>query len=148
MEEVGIGNEPSERLNALTDKVIGSAVEVHRALGPGYLEGVHKEALAVKLQLRGLAFERQFRFDKSYKGHKVGEGRIDLLIETAIVVALRAVDTLSPIHQVQVISYLAALGLQVGLLLNFNVPVLKSGIRRIIHTATNSASSASLWFKS
>jgi GxxExxY protein len=96
----------------------------------------------------GAAFERQFRFDTRYKGHKVGERRIDLLIETAIVVALKALDTLLPIHQAQVISYLTALGLQVGLLHNFNVPVLKSGIRRIIQAPTNSASSASLRFKS
>jgi len=140
-------NEPDEGLNSLRDHVIGAAIEVHRALGPGYLEAVYEEALAIELQLRGIAFERQYRFNTTYKGHKVGEGRVDLLVEQAVIVELKAADSLLPIHQAQVISYLKALELQVGLLLNFNVPVLKSGIRRIIHTPTDSAPSAPPRFK-
>jgi GxxExxY protein len=142
-----VGNEPNERLNSLTDQVIGAAIEVHRSLGPGYLEAVYEEALAIELQLRRIAFERQFRFNTKYKGHTVGEGRIDLLVEGAVIVELKAVDNLLPIHQAQVISYLKALELPLGLLLNFNVPVLKSGIRRIINTPPDSASSASPRFK-
>jgi len=126
--------EPDARLNGLTDAVIGAAIEVHRALGPGYLESVYEEALAIELSLRNIAFERQYRFDTQYKGHVVGSGRIDFLVDSRLVVELKSADALLPIHQAQVISYLRALGLQVGLLLNFNVPALKSGIRRIVYT--------------
>jgi GxxExxY protein len=133
--EISRGNvEPDSRLNQVTDGVIGAAIEVHKVLGPGYLESVYEEALSIELALRRIAFKRQYGFNTKFKGHVVGNGRIDLLVEDCLIVELKSVDALLPIHQAQVISYLKALDLQLGLLLNFNVPVLKSGVRRIVYT--------------
>ena len=126
--------EPDALTDDLAHRVIGAAIEVHRHLGPGYLESVYEEALALELGLRGIAFERQKPIGVAYKGHAVGESRLDLLVGGCLVVELKAVEALAPIHQAQVISYLKATGLKLGLLINFNVPVLKSGIRRVILT--------------
>jgi len=115
-----------------TYAIIGAAIEVHRVLGPGYLESVYEEALAVELNLRGVAFERQKGMSVDYKGHAVGEGRLDLLVDGCLIVELKAVEALAPIHTSQVISYLKATQLPLGLLINFNVPLLKEGIKRII----------------
>ena len=112
-------------------KVIGAAIEVHRQLGPGYLESVYEEAMAVELTLRGIPFARQVVFALDYKGHKVGEGRMDYLVDGCLVVELKAVETFAPIHTAQAISYLKATKHRLALLINFNVPVLKDGIKRI-----------------
>lgn len=127
-------NEPSKRIDELAHAVIGAAIEVHRLLGPGFLEGVYEGALAVELGLRNIPFERQKSLAVNYKGHPVGEGRLDLFVGGELVVELKAVETLSPIHSAQVISYLKALRLPLGVLINFNVPLLKDGIKRIVHT--------------
>lgn len=127
-------NEPDPACDALASAAIGAAIEVHRILGPGYLESVYEEALAVELSLRNVPFERQKPVGVDYKGHAVGEGRLDLLIDQRLVVELKAVDAFAPIHSAQVISYLKALHLPLGLLINFNVPLLKSGIKRIVLT--------------
>jgi GxxExxY protein len=119
----------SSRLSGL---VIGAAMEVHRNLGPGFLESVYEEALCIELSLRRLAFQRQVPIGVTYKGHTVGEGRVDLLVANQLVVELKAVEVLLPVHQAQVISYLKATGHRLGLLINFNVPILKSGIKRVI----------------
>jgi GxxExxY protein len=124
--------EPGERLDSLAKAVIGAAIEVHRVLGPGFLENVYDEALAVELKSSGIPFERQKSMSVDYKGHAVGEGRMDLLVDGCLVVELKAVDSLAPIHTAQVISYLKATRLSLGLLINFNVPLLKDGIKRII----------------
>src|SRR3972149_10571835 len=124
--------EPDKKTDELAKAVIGAAIEVHRVLGPGYLESVYEEALAVELNLRGVAFERQKRMSVDYKGHAVGEGRLDLLVDGCLIVELKAVEALAPIHTAQVISYLKATQLPLGLLINFNVPLLKEGIKRII----------------
>jgi GxxExxY protein len=124
--------EPSEEVDALAQKVIGAAIEVHRQLGPGYLESVYEEALTVELRLREIPFERQKTFAVDYKGYPIGEGRMDLLVDNRLIVELKAVQTLAPIHQAQVISYLKANGLHLGLLINFNVTLLKHGIQRVI----------------
>ncbi len=124
--------EPPAELDRLAHAVIGAAIEVHRVLGPGFLESVYEEALAVELGLRGVAFVRQAPVAVDYKGHAVGEGRSDFLVGGELVVELKAVDALAPIHSAQVISYLKAMGRPLGLLINFNVPVLKEGIRRIV----------------
>jgi GxxExxY protein len=116
----------------LSGLVIGAALEVHRSLGPGFLESVYEEALCIELGLREIAFQRQVPVAVEYKGHAVGEGRLDLLVAGRLVVELKAVESILPVHQAQVISYLKATGHQLGLLINFNVPVLKSGIKRII----------------
>ena len=124
--------EPDKKTDELAKAVIGAAIEVHRVLGPGYLESVYDEAMAVELNLRGVAFERQKGMSVDYKGHAVGEGRLDLVVDGCLIVELKAVETLAPIHTAQVISYLKATQLPLGLLINFNVPLLKDGIRRII----------------
>ncbi|MBI3976872.1 MAG: GxxExxY protein [Chloroflexi bacterium] len=147
--------EPEAGLNRLTQAVIGAAIEVHRVLGPGYLESVYEEAICVELQLRGVPFVRQVAMDVSYKGHAVGEGRLDLLVGGHLIVELKAVEALAPIHTAQVISYLKATGHHLGLLINFNVLVLRQGIRRVVLSQNRtssprspSASSAPLRFKS
>ncbi len=124
--------EPSKKLDQLAHDVIGAAIEVHRMPGPGFLESVYEEALCVELKLRGIPFESQVNQGVDYKGHHVGDGRLDLLIDKALIVELKTVEELVPIHAAQVISYLKATGYSLGLLINFNVPVLKEGIKRII----------------
>lgn len=105
---------------------------MHRVLGPGFLESVYEEALCVELQLRGIPFKRQPVVAVNYKGQLVGEGRLDFLVGDALIVELKAVDALASIHSAQVISYLKMTAHQLGLLINFNVPILKEGIKRII----------------
>ena len=124
--------EPTKRVDQLARVVIGAAIEVHRHLGPGFLESVYEEALMVELGLRGIPFERQKSIPVSYKGHNIGDGRVDLLVAAELLVELKAVEALAPIHKAQVISYLKAMGLHLGLLINFNVPVLRAGIQRVV----------------
>ena len=124
--------EPGEEVDRLAYAMIGAAIEVHRLLGPGFLEVVYEQALMVELQLRGIPFRRQVVVAVDYKGEAVGEGRIDLLIGDTLIVELKAVNELTLIHSAQVISYLKMTGNQLGLLINFNVPILKDGIKRII----------------
>jgi len=124
--------EPGERIDGWARAVIGAALEVHQALGPGYLESVYEEALAIELGLRRIPCEWQKLVGVEYKGQAVGEGRLDLLVDGCLVVELKAVEALAPIHTAQVISYLKATGLPLGLLINFNVPLLKAGIQRVI----------------
>lgn len=124
--------EPNRELDQLAHAVIGAAIEVHRALGPGFLESVYEEALSFELEQRAVPFTRQHVISVSYKGRPVGEGRLDMLVAGRLVVELKAVDELAPIHMAQVISYLKATGHKLGLLINFNVPILKQGIRRVV----------------
>ncbi len=112
--------------------VIGAAIEVHSVLGPGFFESVYEEALCVELGLRDIPFARQEVVAVDYKGHPVGEGRLDLLVDGCLIVEIKAVDAFAPIHLAQVISYLKTTGWQLGLLINFNVPILKDGIKRIV----------------
>jgi GxxExxY protein len=123
-----------DNIEMLANKMIGSAIEVHRILGPGYIESVYEEALVRELHLRAIPFERQKIIDIRYKGFSIGEGRLDLLIGRKIIVELKSVENLLPIHNVQLHSYLKATGLQLGLLINFNVLLLRDGIKRIILT--------------
>jgi len=126
--------EPSPKIDDLAHAVIGASIEVHRILGPGYLESVYEAALAVELGFRHVSFERQKLISVDYKGHAIGEGRLDLLVGNELIVELKAIDSLAPIHSAQVISYLKAMRLPLGLLINFNVPLLKNGIKRIVQT--------------
>lgn len=121
---------PSE-VNAVARRVVDAAVEVHRHLGPGYLEAVYQEALEVELGLRGVSFERQAIFRVTYKQREVGAGRLDLLVERCVVVELKAVDQLHELHVAQALSYLKGTGLSLALLINFKVPVLLRGVRRV-----------------
>ena len=113
-------------------RVIGAAIEVHRHLGPGYLESIYHRALCVELRLRGISFEVQRRIDVVYKGESLHGQKLDLIVESLVIVEVKAVSQLEEIHGSQVVSYLRATGLRVGLLINFNSVVLKAGIRRII----------------
>lgn len=126
--------EPSPKEDELARAVIGAAIEVHRHLGPGFLESVYEGALAVECGLRGVPFERQKVIAVEYKGHAVGEGRIGLLAGGRVIVELKAVEFLAPIHTAQVLSYLKTTGFTLGLLINFNVPVLKDGVKRIVRS--------------
>lgn len=116
----------------ITEKIIGAAIEVHRHLGPGLLESVYEAALAYELVEAGLSIERQKPVPVTYKGMIFEEGyRLDLLIGGLVIVELKCVDALLPIHEAQVLSYLKLTGLKVALLINFKVPVLKQGIKRL-----------------
>jgi GxxExxY protein len=119
-------------VNDAARRVVEAAVEVHRHLGPGYVESVYENALAVELGLRGIPFERQVAFRVAYKGHEVGEGRMDLLVECCLVVGLKAVERITDVHVAQALSCLKATGRTLGLLINFNVPVLLRGVKRIV----------------
>ncbi len=121
-------------VNQLTEDVIGAAIEVHRSLGPGLLESAYQECLARELLLRRVPFERQRPLPLEYKGIRLECGyRIDLLIAKEVVVEIKSVEALAPIHEAQLITYLRLGGWRVGLLINFNVVVLKHGIcRRVL----------------
>ena len=118
--------------NDLTHSVIGAAIEVHRLLGPGLLESAYEECLAREFVLRGIAFQRQKAAPVVYKDVKLECGyRMDFVVEGRIVVELKAVEALAPVHEAIVLTYLRLSGCKLGLLINFNVPVLKDGIRQI-----------------
>ena len=119
---------------ALTQAVIGAAIEVHRRLGPGLLESAYEECLCHELQLRGMSFQRQVALPVEYKGVRLDCGyRLDIIVEDTLVLELKAVDHLASIHEAQLLSYLRLSGKHVGLLINFNVMILKDGItRRVI----------------
>jgi GxxExxY protein len=124
--------EPDKYLDNLARTVIGAAIEVHRTIGPGYLESVYHQALCVELKLQGVIFEKEFPISVTYKGELVGEGFIDIFVERRLIIELKAVEALLPVHTAQVMSYLKATKFLLALLINFNVPVLKTGIRRIV----------------
>jgi GxxExxY protein len=128
----GPGTEPSRRIEALASEVVDGGLEVHRELGPGFLEAVYEQALIVELTRRGLQVERQVPVKIEYKGFAVGEGRLDLLVGGDLIVELKTVEVTLPVHVAQVISYLRAFDRPLGLLLNFNVALFRDGIRRVI----------------
>ncbi len=121
-----------DRLNELTEGIIGCAIEVHRHLGPGLLERAYEEALCVELEMRDLNYSRQVPIPLAYKGRSIGEYRIDLLVEDAIVVEIKSVERYDPIFEAQVLTYLKLTGKRVGLLINFNSRLLKNGVKRFI----------------
>lgn len=121
------------RLDRLSESVIGMAMATHRALGPGLLESVYEAALAHELSLSGLRFQRQLETPVWYKGVQLDCGyRTDFTVEDELIIELKAVNELLPVHHAQVLTYLKLQRRTVGLLINFNVPVLKDGIRRIV----------------
>jgi len=121
-------------INELTGEVIGAAIEVHKALGPGLLESVYEECMCVELGLREIPHERQKELPVEYKGAKLDCAyRLDILVARKLVVELKACNSLEPIHEAQLLTYLKLTGLKVGLLINFNVPVLKEGIKRLVN---------------
>jgi len=127
--------------NELTERVIGACIEIHRALGPGLLESAYEECLCHELSVAGIKFERQKPLPVRYKEVNLECGyRLDLVVEQKLIVELKAVESLLPIHEAQLLTYLKLSGLTLGLLINFNVPVLKAGIKRIANNFQDSAS--------
>ena len=121
----------STHVNILTREIIGAAIEVHRYLGPGLLESAYRKCLMQELLLRGIPFNSELPLPLEYKGIRLESGyRLDLLVEHAVVVEVKSVESLCKIHEAQLITYLRLGGWTVGLLMNFNVDVLKNGIRR------------------
>jgi GxxExxY protein len=121
-----------EHINALTDKIIGCTIQVHKQLGPGLLESIHENALCVELELAGLNCQRQVAVPVNYRGKCIGEHRLDLVVEDIVIVELKSVERLEPIFEAQVLTYLKISGRKVGLLINFNSRLLKQGIQRFI----------------
>ena len=120
--------------NVLTDQIIGCAIEVHRYLGPGLLESAYEECLCYELSQIGLRFERQVHLPLSYKGIKLECGhKLDLVVEDSIVVELKSIEDLTPLHHAQLLTYLKSSNKRVGLLINFNVQFLKNGLKRVVN---------------
>lgn len=127
------------QLNQITENIIGAAIDVHRALGPGLLESAYEACLAFELAQHGLKVEQQKPLPIVYREVRLDCGyRLDLLVEGQVIVEIKAVDNLLPIHQAQLLSYLKLSGCKVGLLINFNVQVLKNGVRRVVNNFPDS----------
>jgi GxxExxY protein len=122
---------PPETERVMTE-TIGCAIAVHRALGPGFLESIYQRALCIELSSRRLAFESERPIDVAYRGIAIPGQRLDLLIEGQVIVELKCVERFDDVHQMQVISYLKTTGLRAGLLINFRVPLLRHGLKRIV----------------
>ena len=127
-------NNPSikadEALSQLTEKIIGCAIEVHRQLGPGLLEGTYEAALCIELNNAGLQHVRQPVFPVVYKGQVIGEYRLDLIVDNAVVVEIKSVERFDPIFEAQVLTYLKVTGKKLALLINLNTRLLKNGVKR------------------
>jgi GxxExxY protein len=125
------GSEPLR--DPLTERIIGAAIEVHRALGPRLLESAYEECLAWELRHSGLSVERQVPLPVVYKGVRLDAGyRLDLVVEKQVIVELKTVERILPVHEAQLLTYLRLSGLRTGLILNFYAAVLKSGIKRMV----------------
>jgi len=128
--------EPDVEMNALTHAVIGAAMEVHKRLGPGLDESLYDQALRAEFDERGIAYVAQPIVQVEYKGRTIGEKRLDFIVGGRLVVEIKAVERLAPIHSAQVKTYLKSTKLSLGLLINFNDYPLKDGIKRIINSST------------
>ena len=130
-------------LNNITDQIIGSAVAVHRTLGPGLLESAYETCLVFELRERGLKVEQQKPVPVVYRGVKLDCGyRLDAVVEGKVVIEIKAVERINSLHEAQLLSYLRLCGCRIGLLINFHVPLLKNGVRRIVNEFPDSAISA------
>ena len=128
------GDAETQSENQLTEKIIGCAIEVHKVLGPGLLESAYEECFCYELNQQGLSFNRQVPLPVVYKGIKLDCGyRIDVLVDDIIVVELKTVEKLLPIHDAQLLTYLKLCKRPIGLLMNFNVPTLKNGVKRLVN---------------
>jgi len=135
--------EDKDKLDLITRRIIGGAIEVHKATGPGLLESAYQTCLAFELRLRDLEVKEQAPLPVSYKNVKLDCGyRLDLVVEDTVIVEIKAVERLAPIHDAQLLSYLRISGKRVGLLVNFHVRVLKDGLKRIVNEFPDSAFSA------
>ena len=126
--------EPPKELDDLARSVIGAAIEVHRELGPGFPEELYQHALEIELGARGIPFESQKPITVTYKGFFVGKGIIDILVAGRLVVEIKTVASILPVHRLQTRSYMRVIREPLGLLINFDVPLLKDGIRRVIES--------------
>jgi GxxExxY protein len=121
-------------INKLSSKVIGAAIEVHKTLGPGLLESAYEECLCHELSLQGLSFERQKPLAVTYKEKLLDCGyRLDIVVEKKIILELKSCEKIEPIHKAQLLTYLRLSGINLGLILNFNVPVMRNGIARVVN---------------
>ncbi len=117
----------------LTEKIIGAAIEVHKYWGPGLIESVYEKSLARELELRGFEYKQQVDLPLEYKGVQVGDGlRLDLIVEGKVVVELKVVKDFDPVHESQLLTYMRITGCKVGLLINFNKPTLREGVKRYV----------------
>lgn len=130
-----VTREPNSTVDQLAHAVIGAAIEVHRHLGPGFTEDVYEKALQIELGLRSVPFEPQKTIGVNYKGHAVGAGRLDLLVGGGLVLELKAAKAVTAVDEAKVLSYLKATGCTLALLINFNVPLLKAGVKRLVRSA-------------
>jgi GxxExxY protein len=120
-------------VNQTTEAIIGAAIDVHKHLGPGLLESAYEECLCHELHLRNIPFQRQVPLPVAYKGTKLDCGyRIDLLVKNEVVVELKAIDSILPIHEAQALTYMRLGSWKVGLIINFNVPIVVKGIKRLV----------------
>ncbi len=125
--------EPRQEVDAVARAIVDSAFRVHSKLGPGLLESVYETCLVHELQKRGLKVQRQLVMPLEYDDLRIDSGlRLDLLVENCVVVEVKAVEGLAPVHRAQVLTYLKLTGYQLGLLINFNVPLIRDGIKRIV----------------
>jgi GxxExxY protein len=124
------GDTELEQINVVTDRVIGAAIEVHRALGPGLLEGLYEAALCIELDERGIKYAPQVKVPAHYKGRSLGNYNVDLIVEDLVVVEVKSVAHVVPVFEAQLITYLRLTGKRVGLIINFNTQLLKQGIVR------------------
>jgi GxxExxY protein len=130
----------TQSFKEITDQVIGACIEIHKQIGPGLLESAYEECLCYELAQRGIHFERQKPLPVKYKGVNLDCGyRLDLVVERKIILELKTVEDLLPIHEAQLLTYLKLSGLTLGLLINFNVPLLKDGIKRIANNFIDSS---------
>ena len=121
-------------MNQLSSKIIGAAIEVHKTLGPGLLESAYEECLCHELSIQGLLFEKQKPLSIDYKGKKLDCGyRLDIIVEKAVIIELKSCEKIEPIHKAQLLTYLKLSGLNLGLILNFNVSLMRDGIVRIVN---------------
>jgi GxxExxY protein len=128
----GVATERQE--NDISGKIIGAAIEVHKKLGPGLLESAYEECLCCEMQLRGIEFKRQVPLQLNYKGVVLDCGyRLDLLVEDKVIVELKSIEGLEPIHEAQMLTYLKLRNAWLGLIINFNVIMLKDGVRRLVN---------------
>ena len=121
-----------EKINELTQKIIGCAIEVHRRLGPGLLESIYEKALCIELKHNGIKYERQKIINVDYRNQSLGIYKIDILVENKVVVELKSVDRHDPVFDAQLLSYMKLGNYKVGLLINFNKELVKNGISRKI----------------
>ena len=121
-----------EQTEALVTRIIGCALQVHETLGPGYLEALYHEAIGVDLEVNGIPFKREVFIPVRYRDRLLHGHRLDLVVDSSVVLELKAVQKLEAIHTSQVVSYLKASGLKIGLMMNFNTPILKSALKRVV----------------